>query len=86
MYVCMVRTYVCPAPGVLRGNALVQNGVSGRYTHTVFELVAHEESIINMDKSITYFYQGRLTTAPRLVGFVWPLASVATKLCPNSTV
>ena len=26
-----------------------------------------------MDKSIIYFCQGRLTTAPRLVGFVWHL-------------
>ena len=41
---------------------MFENGISGSCTHTIFELVAHEES-----KAV---YHGRLTTAPRVVGFV----------------
>ena len=57
MYVCM---YVRPDPGVSGGNARVQNGVSGRYTHAVFELVAHEESMIWTSRSYTFAKEGLL--------------------------
>ena len=61
MYVCMyVYMYVRPAPGVSGGNARVQNGVSGRYTHAVFELVAHEESMIWTSRSYTFAKEGLL--------------------------
>ena len=55
-------------PGI---TARVQNGFSGSYMDAVFELVVHEES--ESWTSLQQFYQGRPTTAPRLVEFVYPL-------------
>ena len=55
----MVRTS-CPRGLGGGGNARVQNGVSGRYTHAVFELVAHEESMIWTSRSYTFAKEGLL--------------------------
>ena len=49
--------------GLYGATTRIQNGVSGSYMDAV---LAHKES----DKSTAQFYQGRLTTAPRLVEFV----------------
>ena len=68
MYVCVtLRNAISGAPG---GQAHVQDGVPTSYTDTDFALLARR--IRDLDKSITSFYQGWLTTATRLE-FVYSL-------------
>ena len=52
----------------------VQNGVSGSYMEAVFEIVTHNYRVRDLDNSTT---QGRLTTAPRLVKFMYTTAPLS---------
>ena len=60
----MLVTFCPGGPGVM---AHVQNGISGSYMDTVFELVAHEESEICTSLPHSF------TTAPRLIEFMYTL-------------
>ena len=58
----------------LRGHVLKksQNGVIGSL-HACRLRIRGAQRVRDLDKSTTAFYQGRLTTAPRLVKYVYPL-------------
>ena len=64
-YVSRFRNAISGAPG---GQARVQDGVPTSYTDTDFVLLVRR--IRDLDKSITSFYQGLLTTAPTQLEFV----------------